>query len=446
MNSPRSSFWPDYRTVWRWHFFAGLFCLPFIIFLCVTGSVYLFKPQIDRWIDWRYDHLARNGASSTPTQEVIAALHAVPGSHFLAYELPQTEHSAARVIVDRGGTAIRVYVDPTSCAILKQVPEEARFERIVFKLHGQLLIGNVGSIIMEMVASWTIVLIATGFYLWWPRRMQGMAGLLYPRITITGRRRWRDLHSVTGLWVSLFLALFLISGLPWSFVWGHALSRVETQIGRMSAIQDWEIGAVPASTMIAGQVQQPRDTNAMPGMDMDFATAAGSILPEGLDRVAATALRIGFPAPVIITPPSEDETAWRVRSDTQNRPDRINALVNISGTIQSVQHFADKGIIDRMIAYGVAAHEGQLFGIINQILNLLVATGLLTMSVAAMFMWFRRKPPGKLGAPTALPNGQLGVGAALVLLALGLLLPELGASLLLLYLGSMISRRLRRAS
>ncbi|WP_255424199.1 PepSY domain-containing protein, partial [Asaia sp. W19] len=36
--------------LWRWHFFAGLFCLPFVIMLCVTGLLYLFKPQIETWL------------------------------------------------------------------------------------------------------------------------------------------------------------------------------------------------------------------------------------------------------------------------------------------------------------------------------------------------------------------------------------------------------------
>ena len=38
-----------YRTIWRWHFYAGLFVLPFVFILSVTGAIYLFKPQIDRW-------------------------------------------------------------------------------------------------------------------------------------------------------------------------------------------------------------------------------------------------------------------------------------------------------------------------------------------------------------------------------------------------------------
>ena len=38
-----------YHAIWRWHFYAGLFVLPFILILSVSGAIYLFKPQIDRW-------------------------------------------------------------------------------------------------------------------------------------------------------------------------------------------------------------------------------------------------------------------------------------------------------------------------------------------------------------------------------------------------------------
>ncbi|OUI94527.1 hypothetical protein HK15_05870, partial [Acetobacter orientalis] len=131
---------------------------------------------------------------------------------------------------------------------------------------------------MEMVASWTIVLIVTGLLLWWPRGQNGLAGVVYPRLGIKGRTRWRDLHAVTGVWASVFLVLFLVSGLPWSFVWGHTLQSVENTFGRLTSVKDWEIGAVPAATVIAGHpVGQPQKLPAkenmdMPGMDMPAAS------------------------------------------------------------------------------------------------------------------------------------------------------------------------------
>lgn len=31
-----------YRTIWRWHFYAGLFVVPLVIVLSITGIIYLF--------------------------------------------------------------------------------------------------------------------------------------------------------------------------------------------------------------------------------------------------------------------------------------------------------------------------------------------------------------------------------------------------------------------
>ena len=33
-----------YSSVWRWHFYAGLFCIPFVIWLALTGTIYLWRP------------------------------------------------------------------------------------------------------------------------------------------------------------------------------------------------------------------------------------------------------------------------------------------------------------------------------------------------------------------------------------------------------------------
>ena len=102
----------DHRTVWRWHFYAGLFCIPFVLWLSVTGTVFLFHPQIQRWLDRPYDHLGIT-QPTTANAQVQAALAAVPGSTLDSYELPHTPHSAAEILVDKGSAQSRVYVRHT---------------------------------------------------------------------------------------------------------------------------------------------------------------------------------------------------------------------------------------------------------------------------------------------------------------------------------------------
>ncbi|GBQ90470.1 PepSY-associated TM helix domain-containing protein [Asaia krungthepensis] len=441
--SPRSALsrpvWPDRAMLWRWHFFAGLFCLPFVIMLCVTGSLYLFKPQIETWLDRDIDRAVAEGTPRSVSAQRDAALAAVPGGHFLALEMPTRARQATRVLVEHGADVARVYIDPVSLRVLAQRDEQTRFERLVFRLHGQLLIGNWGSVIMEMVASWTLVLIVTGLLLWWPRRT-GIGGTVLPRLGAKGRVFWRDLHAVGGVWISLVLVLFLVSGLPWSFVWGSAFSAVESRIGRLVSVQDWEIGAVPIAATISGHATMPGMSDSeMAGMSMDSrseaTTAQPAIPPEGLDAVYETARRLAFPAPALITPPATAGAPWRLRSDAQNRPKRIEASVTAQGQVTHITRFADKGLSDRLIGYGVAFHEGHLFGVLNLLLNLIVALLLTLASIAALILWLRRRRPGHLDAPRASPR-RIGWGALAVMGLMGVLLPELGVSLLLLALAN----------
>jgi uncharacterized iron-regulated membrane protein len=87
-----------YGTIWRWHFYAGLFVLPFIIILSITGAIYLFKPQIDRWEESPYRGLGTAGAVSADRQ--LAAVEAAnPGAQFTSYRLPRQPGDAAMVLL-----------------------------------------------------------------------------------------------------------------------------------------------------------------------------------------------------------------------------------------------------------------------------------------------------------------------------------------------------------
>ena len=105
------------------------------------------------------------------------------------------------------------------------------------------------------------------------------------------------------------------------------------------------------------------------------------------------------------------------------------------------------GELDRVVGYGVAVHEGQLFGPLNQALGVFTALSLVGLAVSGYVMWWTRRPDGKLGAPPALPEGRVGTGLGVLILALALFLPLLGASLIAIALFEwLVLRRLRPVS
>lgn len=442
MNMTETRRWPGYNTIWRWHFYAGLFCIPFVLWLAVTGSIYLFRPQIEALIDRPYTQLAITGPRASAAAQAESAVRAVPGSVLHRYQLPDRPDDAVQVIVGRGKAETRVYVHPQTLAVLKTVDEDDRLMRVIFRLHGELLMGNKGSYLVELAASWAIVMILSGLFLWWPRG-GGLAGVLYPRLRSGGRRFWRDLHGVTGFWVSFFALFLLLSGLPWAKSWGSYLKTVRTVAEGQVVKQDWSVShsdELKARAAIDAGTRAMADDHAEHGR-MTMPHPATSDVP--LDRLVATVQPLNLAPPVLIAPPAGAGQPWTAKSDAANRPLRTDlTLDGRTGVILSRKDFAQRSLIDRIVGYGVAAHEGQLFGLANQLVSLVTALGLILLSISSVVLWWRRRPLGVLGAPQALARPAVSIGFVALLVALGLFLPLLGISMLAVLLAERVVGRL----
>lgn len=421
----------DYRTVWRWHFYAGLFCIPFILWLSVTGTIYLFKPQIEAFLDRPYDNLPITQPAPL-VQQVQAAMLAVPGSFLDEYQLPRNRSASAQVLVDKGTQQFRVYVQPQTLQVLKVEEEDRRLEKVVFRMHGELLMGEYSSWIVELAGSWAVVMIVTGLFLWWPRNATGMGGVLYPRLHAGSRTFWKDIHSVTGIWVSFFALFLLFTGLPWARSWSSYLKAVRHLSGERNVNQDW---LVSASSERADRAAHTPKSAAMYMSSMGHGEHGGHhakalVDYTPIDRIAATVDALHLAYPVLIAPASHAGGNWTAKSDAQDRPLRVDLTLDPrSGAVLARKDFNSKPWLDRVIGRGIAAHEGQLFGPLNQLLSLLTVAGLVLLSVSGVVMWWRRRPGCVLGAP--LPTHKLRFSAGLVgiMLAFGLYMPFLGASM-----------------
>src|SRR3569832_1893708 len=85
-----------YRALWRWHFHAGMFCIPFVLVLALSGAVYLFKPQLDAFADRDVDSLSVTGLRASGEAQIAAATASLPGSRLFVYEIPRELDDAVR--------------------------------------------------------------------------------------------------------------------------------------------------------------------------------------------------------------------------------------------------------------------------------------------------------------------------------------------------------------
>ncbi len=425
-----------YRTIWRWHFYAGIFAIPFVILLSLTGAIYLFKPYYEHWQERDYRGLQVTGETLAPNDQITAALAAVENGKLLSYRLPQAADEAVLIKV-QADTNWMVFVNPYTGAVLAKERTDDQLMNIVKTIHGELLLGNVGSILVELAACWAIVLIVTGLYLWWPRNTRGMAGIIYPRLRESSRTFWRDIHAVTGIWISALALFLLITGLPWALVWGSALKEVRAI--DFSAQQDWS----------QSRAQEHQHWRAQ-------ASDVFNLTPA----VITTAQQLQLAPPVELSVAASSQAShhkdhnehnhhelmaqsWKATSQTSNRPQRADVWINGDGSIEKRSDFAQKKLLDRAIGIGVAAHEGYLFGRFNLVLGVLTCAGLILISVSGFILWRKRKPESALGAPPPTPT-RVGFTVVAITLGLAIFLPVLAVSLVaILVIEFFVLRRLK---
>lgn len=147
-----------YRAIWRWHFFAGLLAVPFMISLAITGGLYLFNDEIDASLFRYRNYVAVGGTELPPSAIVEKAVAAVPGAALSSYRTPAGTDRSARVTVSTEAGKVLVFVNPYDGAVLDTVGAKEEFNQVVEDLHSLDYFGTSWERIIEVVAGFAVVL------------------------------------------------------------------------------------------------------------------------------------------------------------------------------------------------------------------------------------------------------------------------------------------------
>ncbi|WP_273381772.1 PepSY-associated TM helix domain-containing protein [Symbiobacterium thermophilum] len=180
--------------------------------------------------------------------QIEAVQKAYPDASITRYKPPFEADRSAEVGISGKDGLMTVFVNPYNGKILGDLKDDEEFMNKVRRLHGELMIGTTGDRLVEMASCWAMILLITGLYLWWPHNRKGIFGTLIPRFSKGKRMMLRDLHAVPAFWFSLFIAIFILTGLPWSGLWGDLIKRVATATETGYPTGLWD-GNLPKSTI-----------------------------------------------------------------------------------------------------------------------------------------------------------------------------------------------------
>lgn len=436
-----------YFVAWRWHFYAGLYVVPFLVMLATTGLIML-------WISWSAGigsermPVVPRGDLHAVSELQRAAEAAVPGGTAAQYIEPLEADRVAVFVIGHGDDKTGVAVNPYTAEVLQTFPWRGGWYDFMNKIHGTLLLGTFGDRMIEIAASLAIVMIATGLYLHWPRNRSTWRSALVPRLRTSGRTFWKSLHGVLGMWISAILVVFLISGLSWSGIWGGMM------------VQAWntfpaEKYAAPVSDATHASMNHDGHHEVPWALEKAPMPASGSLAGtdaiEGdvtIDSVAAFARNLGFIGRFQVNFPSGEGGVWTVSHDSMSNDgpdpsaDRTIHLDQYTGNVLADVRYADYSPYAKAMAWGIAFHEGDL-GIWNLVLNTVFCLSVITVSVSGIVMWWKRRPESasRLAAPPRPRDLPFWKGATVIVVILGVAFPMAGFAIVSVLLIDFIALR-----
>ncbi len=437
-----------YRVVWRWHFYAGLFVVPFMVMLSLTGIIYLFKPQLDRLMYRNLMYVSPQSQAAAASEQLTAVRRVFPHARIASFQMgTQPDRSSAVPIHTSDGREITVYVNPYTTQVLGVMDSEWNLQAVAVRVHGELMIGRVGDWLVELAACWGLVLLVSGLYLWWPRNGSRVWGVWLPRLNLKNRRVfWRDLHSVTGVYGALAIAFLILTGLPWASFWGTNFARIWDRYPAQQSPAGFKSVALTGSLnktteknvpWAVEQMPMPQSKATSPDATHEHHSAQRSSTPQtassatvSLDSIVALAkennVRDGF----TVTLPKGAEDVYTISAPTDDPLRQATLHVDqYSGNVLADVRWRDYSLVPKATEMGIALHEGVYFGLANQLLMLVAALAIIVLSVSGVVMWWRRRPAKTLGAPAMPANFPLWKGAVVIILVMGLAFPLMGLSL-----------------
>ncbi len=400
---------------------AALLVIPFVLWQSVTGTVYLWSES---WVDHRHPDLrfVAPGDAQVPLDHRVDAARLAVDAAVASVIVPGDPTRSTQVMFnDPSGLPRAVFVDPYDGRVLGGLAGRAWPVGWSRSLHGGWPLGDAGSWLLEIGAGWTIVMVLTGLYLWWPRDGRGARALL-PRLHAGPRIFWRDLHACVAVWFALLIVAFLLTALPWTSFWGgRVLAPVQQALGQQA----------PPAAGFAPVFAPPPDTQG------DASAAAEDPANRGrlqamLARARAHGLRGDLVFLMVDGPPG---AGVFVRSATHAQPEHAQYLLldRSDARVLDTADWSDFPPVARAVATGVQIHEARYFGRFGPWVNTTFALALTWLCVTGAMAWWRRRPARGLGVPPR-PTGRWPGWLRLAAAGLFIVLPLLALSSLLLWL------------
>jgi uncharacterized iron-regulated membrane protein len=355
------------------HLWIGAGLLIALIPLSVTGSLLVWHDPIDRTL-YAHRYATSGPSASRPVDDYARAAQAAFGdrARLTQVRLPP-EAGDPVVAVGRipgesgpGGRprTLNAWIDPPTAKVLDTAEVAREPTMILHRVHGSLMIPEVGRKVVGWLGWAMFVSCATGLWLWWPRHGGFLKGLRWNR----GASTLFNLHHLVGFWVCIPLAVLSLTGVYISF---------------------------PQTSRALFGLPQPPPRNApgrfAPPLETTKLTLAQAVATAQAKAPGASVAEVNVPT-------KGKEPAWRVglKAPGQERPTTIQ-VVDATGQVKAARGGGAggperaAGPPDEISPLMRKVHDGADMGIVWQSVIFVAGLAPALLGVSGVVMWLRRR-------------------------------------------------------
>ena len=226
------------------HLWLGLTSGLMVLFLSITGCIYVFSQEIVEWQRSDAMYVPEVKATRLPVSEIWNKTKAAVGDTIdlgdaHVYKDPKKavefhcykgiENTDSIWYFDTIEYYYHIYVDPYTGKILGIYDEEKDFFNIVKMLHWSLLLKTeIGQVVVGWSTFIFVIMLISGIILWWPKNKAARKQRF--KFQWKDSTKWRrknyDIHNIFGFYIATIALIIAFTGMVWAFTWFQAIVYV----------------------------------------------------------------------------------------------------------------------------------------------------------------------------------------------------------------------------
>ena len=372
------------------HLWLGLLSSIVVFIVCLTGSIYAFKSQIEDLYNYNVVYIEALEQAPLPLHK-ITKIFEEKQRNITQLILPNKLNKSIQVSFTstNGKTkAGAYYVNPYTGVILgaKNFALDGFFEAIL-ALHKNLMGNNIGRQIVAAATLIFVVLLFSGLILWWPKKLKNLKRNLTIKLKAKMFRVVYDLHNTLGFYALLLLLVMAITGLYVSYPW--VKSSLIVALGGTPVLTDNASNEVKEElsnrfSQFLGDIIEKQEEKTAP--------STSSISIDSIIQMAN--YHLPYHAITVVDFPNKENSRFTIKKFNRENwlgaifPDHIE--LNKKGELKSTNLFKDKPLNKQFIALSLPLHTGEILGLPGVILYFITSLIGCSLPVTGFLIWWKK--------------------------------------------------------